>query len=60
MKFHKIALTRCRQERVGWLPDQKEIKLCFLNFPENMLSQYVEMNLNFKFFTLLDSIIETF
>jgi hypothetical protein len=30
MKFHKIAPTRC-QERVGWLPDQKEIKLCFLN-----------------------------
>lgn len=34
MKFHKIALTRC-QERVGWLPDQKEIKLCCLNCGKN-------------------------
>jgi hypothetical protein len=31
-----------------------------MNFQENMLFQYVEMNLNFKFFTLLDSRIETF
>jgi len=31
-----------------------------MNFQENMLFQYVEMNLNFKFFTLLDSKIETF
>jgi hypothetical protein len=30
------------------------------NLLENMLSQYVEMNFNFKFFTLLDSRIETF